>query len=303
MSDKMKKILTFLKNPPTYVKILTFLVTILSSIGSIVIAIAGLEEGSFLAVLSYIIFAVAGVSLGYSVYLLIPIIPNIKRSTISFLEKREFTRRVLKSYGFRTLVFAFGTFVLSIFFGAVNAYMGIINDSIWYGALATYYILLAIMRGGILLVHQKGIDEQRSGEIALYRRCGIILLVLNVALSSAIAQMIFEDAHFSFVGWTIFAYAAYAFFKIGMSIYNLIKAHKQESLTIRAIRNINLADATVSILALQTALLTAFSEGDIDISLMNTMTGIVVSAFAVGLGVYMIVYANKINKKEDKANE
>jgi hypothetical protein len=140
----------------------------------------------------------------------------------------------------------------------------------------------------------------------VYRNSGIITLALNVALSVAIGQMIFSDAHFTYMGLTIFAYAAYAFYKITMSIIALIKAHKQTDLTVRAIRNINLVDALVSILALQTALLTMFSDGEINISAFNTFTGIVVSLLSVGIGIYMIVSANKKMKelqKENKTNE
>ena len=61
----------------------------------------------------------------------------------------------------------------------------------------------------------------------------------------------------------------------------------------QAIRNVNLADATVSILALQTALLTTFNDGSVNISVMNTVTGIIVSAFSIALGIYMIVSATK----------
>ena len=121
-----------------------------------------------------------------------------------------------------------------------------------------------------------------------------------MALSVAIAQMIFADAHFSYLGWTVFAFAAYAFFKITVAIITLFKAHRQDDLTVRAIRNINLIDALVSILALQTALMSAFGDGTLNTSLMNTLTGSVVSLLSIGIGVYMIVSANKQIKKLTK---
>ena len=136
----------------------------------------------------------------------------------------------------------------------------------------------------------------------MYRNSGVITLLLNIALSAAIAQMIFSGEHFSYMGWTVFAYAAYAFYKITASIISFIKAHKQTDLTVRAIRNINLVDALVSILALQTALLTMFSEGEVNISLFNTLTGIAVSFSSVAIGIYMIVSANKKIKEIQKEN-
>lgn len=302
-----KKIL----NPPTWAKILTFNVSIVSAVGALLMLLVEYENNA-LAIVAYTLFGIAGTSLAYSVYLLIPLFPKMKNGIIEWMERREFTHLLLRNFGFRTIVFSVGSFLMSVLFSAFNAYMGIANRSIWYGALATFYIALALIRGGVLTYHRSRMGKQDRREsdeylkAKVYRNSGIVTLILNLALSSAIAQMIFSGAHFSYMGWTVFAYAAYAFYKITMSIISFIKAHKQTDLTVRAIRNINLVDALVSILALQTALLTMFSEGDINISLFNTLTGIAVSVLSVGIGIYMIVSANKKMKelqKEDTNNE
>ena len=293
--------------PPTWAKILTFVITVLSATLSIVMVVLGLNNDS-LAIISYILFGMAGISLAYSVYLIIPLFPKMKRLIIARLEKHEFTYLLLRNFGFRTLIFAIVSFAVSILFGGFNAYMGIKNRSIWYGALAGFYIALAFLRGGVLVHHknrlgkktQKQTDDYLKAKV--YLNSGIITLILNVALSVAIGQMIFSGAHFTYMGWTIFAYAAYAFYKITTSIISFVKAHKQDDLTVRAIRNINLVDALVSILALQTALLTMFSENDINISLFNTLTGTIISALSVAIGVYMIVSASKKIKKLKKEN-
>ena len=298
-----KKIL----NPPTWAKILTFIVTVISAILSLVIVALGFEN-STLAIVAYILFGIAGVSLAYSVYLIIPLFPKMKASITAWMENHEFTYLLLRNFGFRTVIFAIGSFAMSLLFSGFNAYMGIANRSIWYGALATFYIALAFIRGGVLTYHGKKIGKQQNMQndeyvkAKVYRNSGIITLILNIALSAAIAQMIFLDAHFTYIGWTIFAYAAYAFYKITMSIISFIRAHKQTDLTVRAIRNINLVDSLVSILALQTALLTMFSEEGVNISLMNTLTGIAVSVISISIGIYMIVSANKKMKELQKEN-
>lgn len=298
-----KKILS----PPIWAKALTFIVTVLSAALSLVMVILGLENNA-LAIFSYILFGIAGVSLAYSVYLVIPLFPKMKHAIITWMEKYDFTYLLLRNFGFRTVVFSIGSFIMSLLFSAFNAYMGIANRSIWYGALAAFYISLAFLRGGVLLYHKNKIskkaqrqkDEYQKAKV--YRNSGIVTLILNIALSAAIAQMIFSDAHFTYTGWTVFAYAAYAFYKITMSIISFIRAHKQTDLTVRAIRNINFVDALVSILALQTALLTMFNDGTMNISLMNTLTGIVVSFSSVAMGIYMIVSANKTIKEIQRNN-
>ena len=309
MKINFRAICSKILNPPVFVKVLTFIITILSATFSLVMVFWGFENRG-VAIIAYMLFGVAGVSLAYSVYLIIPIFPKMKRAVISFMENHFFTHLLLRNFGFRTIVFAIGSFLMSLLFSGFNAYMGIKNRSIWYGALATFYIALAFLRGGVLAYHIKRrggkVQKEEYFKAKVYRNSGIITLILNIALSSAIAQMIFSDAHFTYMGLTVFAYAAYAFYKVTMSIISFVKAHKQTDLTVRAIRNINLVDALVSILALQTALLTTFNEGGINISLFNTFTGIVVSFLSVGIGIYMIVSANnkiKELQKEDKNNE
>lgn len=298
-----KKIL----NPPTPAKILTFIVTIVSATLSLVMVFLGLENRT-VAIVAYILFGIAGVSLTYSVYLIIPLFPKMKKGIIAWMENHEFTYLLLRNFGFRTLIFAIGSFIISLLFSAFNAYMGIANRSIWYGALAGFYISLAFLRGGVLTYHKSRIGKKKTQndeyvKAKVYRNSGIITLLLNLALSSAIAQMIFSNAHFYYIGWTVFAYAAYAFYKITMSIISFIKAHKQEDLTVRAIRNINLVDALVSILALQTALITTFGDATMDVSMLNTITGVIVSVLSTAIGIYMIVSANKTMKEIQKENK
>lgn len=294
-------------NPPTWAKILTFAVTLLSAVGALLMLLVN-YDGNALAIVAYSLFGIAGVSLAYSVYLIIPLIPKMKTGIIQWMESRDFTYLILRNFGFRTLIFAIGSFAMSLLFSGFNAYMGIANRSIWYGALAAFYIALAFLRGGVLTYHKNRLGKKKSAEndeyfkAKVYRNSGIITLILNVALSSAIAQMIFSNAHFSYMGWTVFAYAAYAFIKITTAIISFVKAHKQTDLTVRAIRNINLVDALVSILALQTALLTTFSQGEMNIAAMNTLTGTVVSVLSITIGIYMIVSAHKKMKELQKEN-
>lgn len=309
IKTKLSNVWDKLKNPPTWGKAIGFFSTLVLSAGALCILLVD-YEGSALSVVAYALFALAALSLAYSVYLLVKIVPKIKRGAVERMEKREFSRLLLRDYGFRTLIFAVWSFIVSAAFGAMNGYTGIKNRSVWYGALSAYYVALAFLRGSILLYHgkRKRRGEGEGDEIAkakVYRNSGIVLLVLNVALSSEIAQMIFSDAHFSYMGWLIFAYAAYAFYKITMAIVNLVRASKQSDLTVRAIRNVNLADAAVSLLALQTALLSVFSDESVDVSLVNTLTGSLVSLLSVGLGVYMVVSGKKKIKKakEEESRE
>ena len=284
------------KRPPKWAVVWSVLITFSACVGSLCVLLTNFSKMP-MAILAYALFGIAACSLAYSVYLLIRFAPKVKKGMINWAEKYEFTRSLLRNYGFRTIVFTIVSFALSIAFGIYNGVLGIMMKSIWFGALAAYYIFLALLRGSVLTYHRRKRAKKRensdSTRTRVYRKCGFWLLILNVALSAAIAQMIFSNRKFEYSGWTIYAFAAYAFYKITMSIINLFKARKQTDMTVQAIRNVNLADAAVSILALQTALLGTFSADGVNDALFNTITGIWVSLLSIGIGVQMVAYANK----------
>lgn len=256
-------------------------------------------EGTFWEPIAYCSFALSAVGLTYVTCVVVIGAPIIKKRLISFFESREFTRKLIQNWGFRTILTSTVAFAMSLVNSVFNAYLGISERSIWFGALAAYYIFLALMRSGLLFYHRtkKDFNSEALIRAKKYTHCGILLLILNAALSSAIAQMIFDDRAFEYKDWLIYAFAAYAFYKVIMSIRNAIKAHRQDDLTIQAIRELNMVDAAVSILALQTALLHTFNDGTADISLFNTVTGCFVSVFSLSLSIFMIIKGNKTIKE------
>ena len=296
MKDKFLTFLNKLKNPKPWVLVVWYLITLLAVAGTIVLLVINSQK-LVLQILSYCLYGVSAITFGYTVYTIVLFFPKIKNAVVGFLENRAFTNKLLKNYGFRTIIFSIGSFIITVAFSIFNTFLGIYLPSVWYGALAGYYLILSLIKGGILFFHKNKRALIRQNlesnyfvdSIKTYRNCGILLIVINVALSAFIAQMIFDQKFFSYPSWTIFAVAAYAFYKITMAIINLVKAKKYKDYSVQAIRNINLTSAMVSILALQTALLHAFGGENISVSLYNTLTGSLVSLGTLALGVYMVV--------------
>ena len=308
MKFNWRKFLQKLKNPSGLVLWIAYVATALSIGGAIGILFLDYEK-SWLSVVAYALFAAAAITLAYTVYTIVLFFPKWKEGVKNGLQKNAFTGAMMRDYGFRTVIFAIGSFTLSIAYGAFNGVLGIMEKSIWYGALAAYYVFLAVLRGGMLVYHRRkrsmNDEDVETAQAFKYRNCGWVLLMLNIVLSSAIAQMIFDDQSFSYPSWTIYAYAAYAFYKVTMSIYNVFKAKSQDDLTIEGIRAINLVAAAVSVLALKTALLHTFGKEGMNISVYNTLAGSVVSCGCIVLSVFMIVRGNKRIKelRKEKGNE
>ncbi len=302
------RFLALFKDPPSWLLAILYPLTAIAITSSIL----ALTLPTFPVYLGYATYVLAAVCLSYTVYTVVRLSPLMKRGVLAWIRRHEFTRDLKDNFGYRTLIFSAVSFAISIAYGIFNGVLGILSLSIWYGALSAYYILLCLLRGGILLHRVRDTrSEAAPTTVQLrraksYRSCGILLLLLQMTLSVAIAQMIFHGRSFHYdMEWMVFAVAAYAFYKIITATVNFIKAQGQADLAVEAIRNINLADATVSILALQTALLGVYGTDDGALtSTFNTLTGSAVSLLTLSLGVFMIVKGQKRIKllKTEQAN-
>ena len=128
---------------------------------------------------------------------------------------------------------------------------------------------------------------------------GILLLVLNFALTGVILLTIAQDTARRYSEIVVISIATYTFYKIIMAVVNMVKVRKMQSPVLITIRNIGVADALVSMLTLQATMLASFQgKGGLDANRMNAVTGMVVCVLILALGVSMIRYAFK-NQKDN----
>lgn len=293
------KLFQFFTRPSVVFLLIIGLIAVISVVGTTLIMTQ--ECFSAYVVWGYVSMGIMVASVTYLIYGMIKIAPDVKNTAVKWTENKPFFRKLLSEYGFRTIIFSIVSTVLNLAFAVYNGSVAIVNHSVWFGALSAYYILLMIVRGGILMYHQKrrkaiknGQDDTQTqiNDTKQYGICGIMLTFLPICLSFAILQMVIADESFVYAGITIYVYAIYAFYKIIKAVINFKKTLKSEEMTVRAFRNINLADAMVSILALQTAMIKEFSSAaDVSTKTANVVTGAVVCTLSVTIGVFMIARA------------
>ena len=304
MKNFFQRLWAKFRKPHGFALFALYLITALVCAASITLAVLG-DTRPVWQILFYVTYGVAGLTLAYSVYTIVIYAPTVKQSLIRLIKKSAFGRRMLESYGFRTIIFAACSLIFNVAYVAFHVVLAVWKRSFWYGSLATYYAMLVALRSGLVLYHKgkgkKEEEEQKRLELRKYRTCGILLTIIPLCLTVPILQIVFLDKAFVHAGWTVIAFATYAFYKIIMAVYNLVKSRKQEDLTVQAVRNVGFADALVSIFSLQTALLFAFSE-EKNYAFANVMTGSAVCVLTVALGVFMLVQAHK-KSKENKREE
>ena len=99
--------------------------------------------------------------------------------------------------------------------------------------------------------------------------------------------------------------AMYAFYATITAVYNVIKFRRYGSPVMSAAKVINLTAALVSMLSLETAMLTQFgAAGDPEFrKMMTASTGAGISILVLGMAVYMIVWSTRQLKRDEPKKE
>lgn len=261
-------------------------------------------------IVGIVIYAMAAITLLCACYYLaVDLRYGIKEKVRVGIDANPFTHRMAGDYRYRTVMFAVPGLALNVVFALFNGVIGIYSRSAWYGTLSAYYILLSVMRFLAVrydrrMAKREQNEELLAEEIFVYHKCGILFLIMTVALGGMVILMVCEEKGKRYPGFLIYAVAAYTFYKIAISVINLVKVRKFKSPLLMAIRDIGYIDACVSILSLQTAMFASFGDGqEFFIKFMNGATGSVVCLFVLGIGSYSVHSANKMKRQLSEETE
>ena len=133
-------------------------------------------------------------------------------------------------------------------------------------------------------------------ELIKYRVCGIIFLIMNLTLTLMIFFMVYWNRTFIHHEITTIAMASYTFGALSLAIINAVKYRKYNSPAYSAAKAISLASACVSMITLESTMLTTFGNDTVDLATRRIMvgaSGAVISAFIISMAVYMIVKSTK----------
>ena len=204
-------------------------------------------------------------------------------------EKYPNLMRILRSGGDRAVLFMALSMLIGLLFCVYNSVLAGVYHAIWNAVLAGYYFLLLQVKVAILfgVRRTKKSDDPVKDDIVAYLVSGIMMFIMHTAVVFLVIN-VNRGESFKYDGLIIYGYALYAFCKIIAAIVNLVKTKKQKlSLVVQSVRNINIADALISILALQTAMLSTFGE----LGNANIITGSVICGIVMLGSIYMIIRA------------
>ncbi len=227
-------------------------------------------------------------------------IPTIIRFFKNFKKNNKYLARYSDDATLRIKISLYGNFAYNAAYAVFHLTLGLWHSSLWYFAFAAYYIMLAVMRLFLLRdVHATAPDQSPGAQWRRYRFCGIMLVIMNLALAIIVWRINVQGAQTTHHRITTIAMAASTFTLMTMAIVNVVRYSKFKSPLFSAAKTISLATSAVSMLTLETAMLNAFGSAEDQQfnELMPLLTGFAVTAFILGMGIYMIILANKRIKK------
>ena len=224
-------------------------------------------------------------------------IPTLIKFFKTFKNENKYARRWQDDTRLRVNVSLYGSFAWNALYGIFQLWLGFYHHTFWFCSLGGYYICLAVMRFFLVRHTRKyAPGEKMQAELMKYRACGIVFLVMNLSLALIIFFMVYWNRTFEHHMITAITMAAYTFTALTTAIVNVIKYRKYNSPVYSASKAISLAAALVSMLTLESTMLTTFGDGTMTVVAQKWMlgaTGGVISALIVATAIYMIVIGTK----------
>lgn len=224
-------------------------------------------------------------------------IPYLIKFFKAFKDENKYARKWQDDTRLRVNVSLYGSFFWNIAYALFQLWLGFYHHTFWFYSLGAYYICLAVMRFFLLLHTRKyAPGEKMRDELIKYRACGAVFLLMNLALTLIVFFMVYWNRTFEHHMITAIAMAAYTFTAFTVAIVNVIKYKKYNSPVFSAAKAISLAAALVSMLTLESTMLTTFSDGTmtaVEQKWMLGATGGAISVLIIATAVYMIVVGTK----------
>ncbi len=282
----LKKLGKTLLFPHIAVMILLVPISTVLLVGSMVFV--GTE--SVIAYISYVLAA-------YTLTVWCMKIPKLIRFFKAFKEENKYARRWQDDTRLRVNVSLYGSLAWNALYGIFQLWLGFYHRTFWFYSLGAYYICLGVMRFFLVRHTSKYAPrEKMREELMKYRACGWTFLLMNLSLTLIVFFMVYFGRTFEHHVITTIAMAAYTFTTLTVAIVNTVKYRKYNSPVFSASKVTSLAAALVSMLTLESTMLTTFGSdttNELTRKLLLGLSGGVINVFIITVAIYMIIQSTK----------
>lgn len=288
-----RKLLQKLLHPPGWVLIF---VPLLSFAALAAVFIRQCPEN----ILVYLIYSLSA----YSLTIWLAALPGLTKRAKSAMMGSKLMRkaaaspimgRYFKDLAFRGSISIYQGIAVNLFYVAFRIMAAIRYASVWFLSMAVYYLVLGGLRAYLIVYYRRRTPEL---ERRCYHTTAWFLFLLNIPMGGMIVLMVRTDSGFSYPGYVIYLSALYTFYTMITSAINLIRFRRLGSPILSAAKVLNFVAAMMSILGLQTAMISRFSENGEDYrKMMNAITGGFVYGIVILIAIYMLLHGRYLRKK------
>lgn len=211
------------------------------------------------------------------------------------LTHTAFVERYQNDLAFRGSIGIYEGIAVNFFYVVFRIVAGIRYASVWFLSIAVYYLVLGCLRTYLAVCyrHRTPLREYRC-----YRTTAWLLFLLNIPMSGMIVLMVRTSSGFSYPGYILYLSALYTFYTMTTAVINLVKFRRLGSPILSAAKVLHFVAAMMSILGLQTAMLSRFSVNGNDYrKMMNGITGGFVYGIVILIAIHMLLYSRHLRKK------
>ena len=210
----------------------------------------------------------------------------------------SFCKRALLNFEYRTVVFAFFSFILNLLYSAYSVFSFALDGSLLRGAVGVYYALLAFLRISVILTYSRAPHSVRY-RMQLYRYfySGLILFVTTLVLSVFGIWGDVGARGASLLHLDVTVAVSYSVIRGVGAIVGALRARGHNEPSIRAMKGIGLVDLFASLTALSGEIPVGGDGIPSGIELLSRGLRGVFSSVSVilslSLSVYMMIDAKK----------
>ncbi len=214
-----------------------------------------------------------------------------------FEKIKPFLKSWKKDYIFKTMASTVLSFSVTILFALYNGFLGVCLLSIWHGGICVFYLLLAAIRGIILLTEKNNRTRSEKQKSECRQRTFMIsaamLLLLNLSLILPISLMVVMKKPVNMRLIPAITMAAYTTYKLTMASIHIHKQKRsnRNNILVTELRIINFIDALVSILTLQNTLIMVnqTKSNDNDMLTLSAISSAVIYIVIIFITVNLLI--------------
>lgn len=282
---KAKKLLVKLLYPPIWMRMLLPFLTF----PALIYIFFSRKENSMPA---YVVYAISAYCLVILVIHIPKLFKRIKSTARHKISNTKFGGKYLNDLAFRGNISIYQGMLVNFFYVIFRIAVGILHVSVWFIAMAVYYLILGGIR--LFLVHGYRHCNEKQ-EVRYYHTTAWFLFLLNIPMGAMILLMVWKNNGYSYPGYVIYISAMYTFYTLIISVINLVRFGKLGNPILSAAKVLNFIAALMSLLGLQTAMIAQFSADEEHFRrVMNACTGTGIWATVIITAIYMLIRSKKL---------